>query len=202
MDFLYSWAYYPSCNSASSIVSIVYVGEIDCEMIWPLSLSSSWEIGGTAGLLIEVNIWYSFLVIFPAIAQKMVDDANLPISSIGLSNPTPNSTEISLQASIKLPTPLSIHINPIPLSLYVNDGTKNIVPYTNVVLPENNLHGNTTLSFTDQPAEILDGDIFTEFVHSVVFSEAFTLSATGHANAYVGKLKAPIHLQKDFKLTG
>ncbi|KFY79460.1 hypothetical protein V498_08939 [Pseudogymnoascus sp. VKM F-4517 (FW-2822)] len=174
---------------------------------WLLRL---WEHGKrrwifyTVGLIILLAILLPvfFLVIFPAIAQKMVNDATLPISSIGLSNPTPHSTDISLQASIKLPTPLSIHINPIPLSLFVNDGTKNIVPYTNVVLPENNLHGNTTLSFTDQHAEILDRDLFSEFVHSVVFSEEFTLSATGNTNAYVGKLKAPIHLQKDFKLTG
>ena len=132
----------------------------------------------------------------------MLNNADLLISSIGLSNPTPNSNEMSLQASIKLPTPLSVHIDPIPLSLFVNDGTKNIVPYTNVVLPENTLHGNTTLSFTDQLAEILDTDIFTEFVHSAMFSETFTLSVTGPTNARVGKLKARIHLEKNIQLAG
>ncbi|ELR10037.1 hypothetical protein VC83_07374 [Pseudogymnoascus destructans] len=163
-----------------------------------------WWLCYAIGLLILLAVLLPvfFLVIFPAIAQRMVNDANLPISSIGLSNPTSNSTEISLQANIKLPTPLSVHINPIPLSLFVNDGTKNIVPYTNIVLPENDLHGNTTLTITDQPAKILDTDIFTKFVHSVVFSEAFTLSVTGSANAYVGKLKARVHLQKDIQLTG
>jgi hypothetical protein len=84
----------------------------------------------------------------------------------------------------------------------VNDGSKNIVPYTKVVLPENTLHGNTTLSFTDQPAEILNRDIFAEFVHSAMFSEVFTLSVTGSTNAHVGKLKANINLEKNLQLTG
>lgn len=132
----------------------------------------------------------------------MLNKSNLLISSVGLSNPTPNSNELSLQASIKILTPLSVHIDPIPLSLFVNDGSKNIVPYTKVVLPENTLHGNTTLSFTDQPAEILNRDIFTEFVHSAMFSEVFTLSVTGPTNAHVGKLKANINLEKNLQLTG
>ncbi|KFY28060.1 hypothetical protein V493_03118 [Pseudogymnoascus sp. VKM F-4281 (FW-2241)] len=174
---------------------------------WLLKLrkhGKRWWICYAIGLIILLAVLLPvfFLVIFPAIAQKMVNDANLPISLIGLSNPTPNSTEISLQASIKLPTPLSVHINPVPLSLFVNDGTKNIVPYTNVVLPENDLRGNTTLAFTNQPAEILDRVIFKGFVHSVVFSDAFTLSVSGSTNAYVGKLKARVHLQKDIQLAG
>jgi hypothetical protein len=84
----------------------------------------------------------------------------------------------------------------------MNDGSKNIVPYTKVVLPENTLHGNSTLSFTDQPAKILNRDIFTEFVRTAMFSEEFMLSVAGPTHAHVGKLKANINLEKNIKLKG
>ncbi|KFX97979.1 hypothetical protein V490_02519 [Pseudogymnoascus sp. VKM F-3557] len=159
-----------------------------------------YAIGNTILLAILLPVF--FLVIFPAIAQLVLNKSNLLISSVGLSNPAPNSNELSLKASIKLATPLTVHIDPIPLDLFMNDGSKNIVPYTKVVLPENTLHGNSTLSFTDQPAKILNRDIFTEFVRTAMFSEEFTLSVAGPTHAHVGKLKANVNLRKNLKLKG
>jgi hypothetical protein len=132
----------------------------------------------------------------------MVNHANIPISAITIAHPTPENAMLSLHASIKLPTPLSVRIDPVPLSLFVNNGTGNNVPYTSIVLPKNNLHGNTSLAFTNQPIEILDKNVFADFVRSAVFSKTFMLSASGFTNAYVGKLKAHIHLDKNIPLTG
>jgi Protein of unknown function (DUF3712) len=132
----------------------------------------------------------------------MVNDANIPISSIRIAHPTTDNARLSLQASIKLPTPLSVHLDPVPLSLFMNDGTANIVPYTSIVIPKSDLRGNTTLAFADQLVQILDKNIFAEFVNRVLFSKTFMLSVKGSTNAYVGKLKAHINLEKNIPLTG
>ncbi|KFY41395.1 hypothetical protein V494_03015 [Pseudogymnoascus sp. VKM F-4513 (FW-928)] len=145
---------------------------------------------------------HCFMVIFPAVAQLIVNKSPLQVSSVVLSNPTPHGNDLSLEASIRLATPLGVHIKPVPLSLYVNDGTKDIVPYTKVVLPEANLKGNSSIKITDQPTEILDKPMFKKFVHSALFEEDFTLSVTGPTSANVGKLKAEVHMQKDIHLKG
>jgi hypothetical protein len=150
----------------------------------------------------QLNSVCRFLVIFPAIAQRVVDNANLPIWSARIRHPTPSTVEYSLIASLKVPPPLTVKLDPITLSLFVNDNTSNIVPYVNVDLPEYHLHGNTTVAITNQTAAILNKDIFESFLHNAVYSEYFTLSAAGVTNAFLGKLKAHIRLDKSIVLAG
>lgn len=148
------------------------------------------------------SIYYRFLVIFPAIAQSMVNHAGIPISAVTVSNPSPGNAVLSLKASIKLSTPLTVLIDPVPLNLFIDDGTGNVITYTNIVLPETKIHGNTTIAFEDQPIHISNKTLWTQFVRSAVFQDKFMLSVAGSTNAFVGKLKAHINLKKDIPLTG
>jgi hypothetical protein len=113
---------------------------------------------------------YSFLVAFPAIAQRLVDNANLPIRSARIMHPTPTTVEYSLVASLKVPPPFKVKLDPITLSLFV-DNTSSVVPYINVDLPGYNLHGNTTVAITNETAGILNKDIFENFWHDAVCSD-------------------------------
>lgn len=132
----------------------------------------------------------------------MVNHAKIPISAVTIANPNAKNILLSLTASIKLPTPLHVRIDPVPLNLYIKNGSEDSVPYTSFVLPENKLVGNTTLQFEDQQAQILDEKVFAQFVQNAIFSENFVLSVTGQTDVFVGKLKAHIHLTKDIPLVG
>lgn len=132
----------------------------------------------------------------------MVNGANIPVSAIVFAEPSADSARISLNASIKLPTPLTVRIDPLPLDLFVEDSSSNIVPYTNVTIPANKLQGNTSLDFADELGVIKNKTIFADFVRSIIFSETFSLSVTGTTHAYVSALKANIHLKKNLSLKG
>ena len=58
------------------------------------------------------------------------------------------------------------------------------------------------MAITNQVAPILDVEAFEEFLQNAVYSDTFTLWAAGSTNAYLGKLKANINLNKGVNLTG
>lgn len=140
-------------------------------------------------------------MIFPAIAQRLVDNASLPIYSASIMNPTPSTISYSLSSSLKIPAGLVVDLKPITLSLYTNDSGPTD-PYVKVNLPEYHLKGTTAINITRQTVDILDEARFEEFLHSAVANKEFTLSASGSTTAYLGVLKAPIKLTKQVKLTG
>jgi hypothetical protein len=140
-------------------------------------------------------------VIFPAIAQRLVDNTSLPIHSARIMSPTPNSVQYSVVSSLKIPAGVTVDLKPITLNLYTNDtGPDN--PYIKVSLPEYHLKGDTTIGVTNQTAKILDQDRFIKFLANAVYSKEFTLSVAGSTTAYLGALKAPVKLKKDVKLLG
>jgi hypothetical protein len=142
-----------------------------------------------------------FLKIFPAIAQRLVDDTSLPIYSASIMNPTPSSVSYSLSSSLKIPAGLTVDLKPIILNLYTNEtGPSN--PYMRVSLPEYHLKGETAISITNQTATILDQAQFQTFLGNAVNSKQFTLSAGGSTVAYLGALKVPITLNKEVQLNG
>jgi len=142
-----------------------------------------------------------FLVILPAIAQRLVDNANLPIHSASLLAPTPTTIQYGLVASLKIPLGVTVDLKPLNLSLYTPDtGPKD--PYITVSLPEYHLKGNTTVTIQNQTAQILDAGQLEAFLSSAVDAKSFFISAYGAATAYLGILKFPLKLNKEVPLTG
>lgn len=141
------------------------------------------------------------MVIFPAIAQRLVDSASLPINSASILNPTPDSVLYSIEATLNIPKGITVDLKPLNLSLYTPDlGPSD--PYIEVAFPEYHLKGKTTLQIVNQTAKILDQVQFEEFLVSAVDAKNFTLSAYGATAAYLGKLKAEIELKKTVELPG
>jgi Protein of unknown function (DUF3712) len=124
---------------------------------------------------------------------------------VSLTNPTPDSVDVSLNASIKLPPGMSADLKAITLNLYSNESDSKH-PYLQIHLPRYHLSGTKSLSVVNQTAPILDEDQFRGFLSQVVNSENFTLSASGSTKAYLGAAKAPIKanikVKKDEKLLG
>jgi hypothetical protein len=116
-------------------------------------------------------------------------------------NPTPNSVEYSMVASLKVPAGVTVDLKPLTLNLYTNE-TKPSNPYIRVGLPEYHLKGETTVSFVNQTATILDLDQFEYFLSNAINSKEVTLSAAGSTVAYLGILKAPLKFNKNIQLDG
>jgi predicted transcriptional regulator len=140
-------------------------------------------------------------VVLPALAQKLVDDADLPIHSAALMNPTPDSITTSLTASLKVPLGLTVNLDATDLMLY-NPKTEPFTPYITVSLPAQKLKGNTTISVVDQVVKIENMSEFLGFLKDAVYAEEFTLYARGKSTAHIGKLKASVKFNKGVKMKG
>jgi hypothetical protein len=131
----------------------------------------------------------------------MLDDADLPIEAGMLMVPMPETIHLSLVASIKIPAPFSVRVEPIPLSLY-QPGYDPSKPFVKIVLPETRLKGTSQISAEDQQVDILDAAQFREFISSYVFGETFTLGVKGSTTAHMGKLKSKVTIDKQLKVNG
>jgi hypothetical protein len=142
-----------------------------------------------------------FLVIFPAIAQRPVDNTSLPIHSASILSPTPTNIVYSMEASLKIPAGISVDLKPLTLNLFTNESSPSS-PYIAVDLPEYHLKGDTTVTIVNQTATILDLDQFESFLSSSIIAKKFTLEAAGATVAFLGKLRAPLKFKKRVKLAG
>lgn len=116
-------------------------------------------------------------------------------------SPTPNSIVYSLLASLKVPAGVTVDLKPFALSLFTKE-TGPTDPYIKVDLPEYHLKGNTNLTIVNQTATILDLPQFQDFLANAVSDKEFVMSASGATTAYLGKLKAPLKLNKNVQLDG
>ncbi|KAF2499481.1 hypothetical protein BU16DRAFT_579038 [Lophium mytilinum] len=153
-------------------------------------------------IALAIGLPILFLVIFPAIAQRLVDGADLPIHTAVIKNPSDDTLTYSVTVSLKVPKPFIVHIDPTVLELYRPETKPHRVPYIKMELPGMKLHGNTLVKIEDQQATILDEDELTHFMASAVRNEQFEISAYGKTTAYLGKLKAHITLDKTIRLRG
>ncbi|RDW66470.1 hypothetical protein BP6252_10105 [Coleophoma cylindrospora] len=140
-----------------------------------------------------------FIVIIPVIIQRIVNDTKLPIHSAILLNPHPNSVQMSINSSIKIAKGFSARLNPMNLSLTRPGST---IAYTQVSLPELHIKGNTTISVQNQTTPVMNMTAWVEFLQSAVYSDQFALAVRGQTNAYLGKIRAHVSLNKNVELRG
>ncbi|RMZ38050.1 hypothetical protein CA14_005074 [Aspergillus flavus] len=161
-----------------------------------------WLCYGLLGFIfLAIFLPVFFLVIIPAIAQRLVNDASIPIHSAAIMQPTPDGLTFSLSASLSVPLGLSVRIDAFNLSLF-NRGVKPMKPYVTVPLEGLRLKGKSDITITNQTTKIQDQDQFTTILSNAVYSERFKLSAYGKATAHLGKIKVPLKLDKDIELNG
>jgi hypothetical protein len=142
-----------------------------------------------------------FLVIFPVIAQKLVDQQTLTLHSAQLLHPAPGQMTFVLNSSITVPKPFTVVLDKMNLSLFVRDH-KPQQPYVYLELPQNKLHGNASIYLAPQRANIVDKDQWLAFLNESMYSEELTLAAKGSSMGHFGKIKSKIKLDKDVKIKG
>ena len=115
--------------------------------------------------------------------------------------PAPGHIQLSLVAFLSIPKPFTVDLKPFNLTLF-RRSTVPMTPYIELPLPEQHLKGNSTIAVTGQTVQIANVTEFTGLIHDALFSDKFTLSVRGTADAFLGPLKTRITLDKDVQLQG
>ncbi|KAJ6172132.1 hypothetical protein N7470_001199 [Penicillium chermesinum] len=139
-----------------------------------------------------------FLVAIPAIAQLVVNKSDLVLTEAILTQPKPDSVQLTLQTKVDLHLALTARIEDLPLYLYQKDyGEK--YPYASFTIPGKKIRGNTTLGVNDIHSPILNQTTWEEFVHQIIFQKETSLWVHGQTNTYLGVLKSHVKLNKAIK---
>jgi hypothetical protein len=110
--------------------------------------------------------------------------------------PRPDSIQLTLQSTLDLKIALAVRIDPITLTLFNRDtGADN--PWANISIEGQTMKGDAALGVNDQHTPITNVTVWTNYVHDVVFQRRSTVSLRGSTNAYLGKLKSRVTMDKD-----
>ncbi|KAJ5601227.1 hypothetical protein N7510_010761 [Penicillium lagena] len=153
-------------------------------------------------LLLAILLPIFFMVVIPAVAQLIVNDTSLPVYSASIMDPKPDKVTFTLHTSLKIPSGLRVHTDPLNLSLF-NQEVKPMEPYLLVALPAYNLKGGTNMmSVTRHNTDILNEPQFVKTLTTAVYEKRFVMSAKGSTVGHLGALKAPLTLDKNVELNG
>ncbi|KAL2813886.1 hypothetical protein BJX63DRAFT_442762 [Aspergillus granulosus] len=142
-----------------------------------------------------------FLVAIPAIAQRIVDDTDLPVYAARIMDPQPGHVTFTLDTGLTIPLGLSVRLDAFNLSLFNRDSDPEIT-YIQVPVPTYSVKGKTNISVTSDDTPILDEDEFVKTLSKAVYSKRFTMSAIGKTTGHLGALKAGLTLDKDVEING
>ncbi|KAI1447119.1 hypothetical protein F5Y02DRAFT_416559 [Annulohypoxylon stygium] len=147
------------------------------------------------GLIIFLAIFLPilFLVIIPAIVQRILDDQTMPISGGQFLAVSPTLLNVSIITS--LDSPLPANIDPMTLLLY-NKDTPTFSPFVNVTLPELHIKGTTELNIKNQIVTITNETELISWFANVFDQPTVTLSTRGSPEIHLGALHTNGHLDK------
>ncbi|KIV99028.1 uncharacterized protein PV09_09254 [Verruconis gallopava] len=152
-------------------------------------------------ILLAIMLPILFLVIFPAIAQDLVNKQALQLHYAELVDPAPQQMTFALNSSITVPKPFTVVLDKLNLSLFIRS-YKPETPFVYLELPQNKLHGNATIDLAPQRANIVNSQQWLKFLNDSVYNETITLSAKGSSMGHFGALKAKLELDKDVQING
>ncbi|KAK1148741.1 hypothetical protein N8T08_008626 [Aspergillus melleus] len=136
-----------------------------------------------------------FLVIIPAIAQRVVDNSTLLLVKADVMHPRPESVQLTIESALKLPLGVPVRIDPMTLELF-NRASPGNGTWGKLYLKDYVISGNTTLGVDKQftPLNVAE---WTQYVHNVVFMKHGPLSVWGKTTAYLGQIKNHVTMDKD-----
>jgi hypothetical protein len=153
-------------------------------------------------LVVTFSPLCSFLVIIPAIAQRIVDNTKLLVYSASVLDPKPDTVTFTVDTSLDIPLAVKIRTDPLNLSLFNRD-EKPMEPYFIAALSTFSLKGGTNMiNLTQRDNKILSQHQFVKILATAVYQERFVISVKGSTVGHIGALKASLALDKDVELTG
>ncbi|KAL1852288.1 hypothetical protein Plec18170_006014 [Paecilomyces lecythidis] len=138
-----------------------------------------------------------FLLIIPAIAQDVLNSSKLLLVSGVVAEPKPDSVLLTVMSALDLKG-FTVRTDPLTLDLFIRKFDNND-PFAKVNIPAAKVHDNTTLGVKDQQTPLLSQSGWQQFVNNVLFLDKGLVSVKGNTNAYLGKLKCPVWLNRDLE---
>ncbi|KAK6866374.1 hypothetical protein PG995_002902 [Apiospora arundinis] len=143
-----------------------------------------------------------FLKIIPALAQRIVDDTDLPIKNATLKAVSSDLIKVSLTTSLNVPKGLTVGLDEFSLYMY-NPGTPGgFFPYLSLDMKGLSLSGDTDISVTDQMLRVSNHTELDWWLNRTFVDKTTELSVKGDTTAHLGALKMGIHLGKTVELAG
>ncbi|KAI1774296.1 hypothetical protein F4818DRAFT_419526 [Hypoxylon cercidicola] len=134
-----------------------------------------------------------FLVIIPALVQRIINDQAMPISGGSFIVLSPDQLNVSITTS--LDTPLPADIDPVTLFMY-NKNTPTFSPFVNVTLPPLHVDGQTEIVISEQTVTITNETELITWFGEVFDQSKVTLSTRGDTTVRLGKLHSSAHIEK------
>lgn len=138
---------------------------------------------------------FSFLVILPAIAQRILNQSSLTLIAADIMNPRPHSVDFTINSTLRLPVDIPVRIDPLKLDLGHIQGSRNS-PFAQVHIPGTTVGGTAVLGVQSQTTQLNDQQ-WLEYVRSIIFGETVGLSVVARVNAYLGNLKSNVVFNKE-----
>ncbi|KAJ5557969.1 hypothetical protein N7535_009462 [Penicillium sp. DV-2018c] len=160
-----------------------------CRRFWFVYL-----IGNVIFLAILLPIF--FMVVIPAVAQLVVNKADIRLVNAQVMNPTPDSVRMTLETKVNLKLALGVRLDPVVFYTFVRKFGHESA-YAGIDIPGQTLKGNYTLGVQDQFTPLLNLTTWEEFVHQAVYQKKTSLSMYGKTTGYLGVLKNHITLDRD-----
>ncbi|KAI1406378.1 hypothetical protein F4819DRAFT_481847 [Hypoxylon fuscum] len=139
-----------------------------------------------------------FLVIIPAVVQRIIDNQPMPISDGSFIVLSPDQLNVSIVT--QLDTPLPADIDPVTLFMY-NKDTPTFSPFVNVTLPPLHLDGETEIKLTDQTVTITNETELITWFGQVFDQPSVKLSTRGDSTVHLGKLHSNAHIEKTVEVS-
>ncbi|KAK6852289.1 hypothetical protein PG995_012414 [Apiospora arundinis] len=151
-----------------------------------------WYVAGNI-IFLAILLPLIFMVILPAIVQRIVNDQSLPIKGGAFLCLSPSQMMISLETSLK--TPLAAQIDPLTMFLY-NRATPEFSPFVNLTLPPQRLDGETPIIVTNRTVTITNQTELITWFNEVWDKPQTELSVRGDSTVHLGALHSKVHLEK------
>ncbi|CAI6090577.1 unnamed protein product [Clonostachys chloroleuca] len=150
-------------------------------------------------VLLAIGLPVLFLKIIPALAQRIIDDTDLPIYSATLKALTNDSVLIGLRTALDVPLGLTVGLDPVELWLY-NADSEGFNPYTMVRLDEQKVKGHTEISVHDNTVGVSDRDELDKWLTGMLNNKEAEISVKGNTTAHLGALHFGVNLKKTVKV--
>ncbi|KAI1099122.1 hypothetical protein F4804DRAFT_345768 [Jackrogersella minutella] len=151
-----------------------------------------WYLVGSI-ILLAILLPILFLVIIPAIVQRILNNQAMAVSGGAFIAVSPEQLNVSIITSLDTPLPASI--DPVTLFLY-NKETPTFSPFCNVTLPELHVDGETPVNIKNQIVTITNETELITWFANVFDQPTVTLSTRGDAKIHLGELHSNGHIDK------
>lgn len=142
-----------------------------------------------------------FLVIVPALAQRLVDDADLPINGGSIIAVSDDAVKIGLETSLSVPGGLTVKLDPFELWLYNKNATE-FQPWSMVPMEQWTVSGKTDISIKDQVVGVGNRSELNIWLSDMLYNKESQISARGNTTAHLGALGFDVKLDKTVAVDG